>query len=59
MSDEKCVDCGHPVRDHTETLFGFVCEGREWHDDREYQCPCKGANLRKEKDADKGNDGNG
>jgi hypothetical protein len=38
---DLCATCGHPEADHLEGLFGVVCGGRDWMDDRNYECGCQ------------------
>lgn len=32
--------CGHSFDQHTQTLFGCRCLGREWHDSGSSECSC-------------------
>ncbi len=32
--------CGHDQKHHVQTLFGMKCEGRDWMDERSFECHC-------------------
>lgn len=38
----RCHTCHHFKALHVATLYGVVCEGREWHWTREQRCMCEG-----------------
>jgi hypothetical protein len=42
MSSDDCARCHHARACHVQSLFGKLCEGRDWHYSSSDKCACTG-----------------